>query len=401
MKILIISQYFWPENFKINDIAIGLKEKGHEISVLTGIPNYPNGIFFEGYDSNSKDEVWNGMKIYRSKLIPRGKGGIKLFLNYISFALFASVKGRHLKEKYDRILVYEPSPITVGIPAIFTGRKQKIPYYFWVQDLWPESLTAAGGINNKLVLSFFDKITRWIYNNAEKVLVQSRGFKTYILKQKISEDKIIFYPNTTENYYQPKKEVILYKEKMPKGFTITFAGNLGEAQSLNTLLTAAKIIKEKKYNDIKWVFLGDGRQKTEMEKFILNNKLLDTVFLLGSFPGEEMPNFFACSDVLIASLKKDKIFALTIPSKIQSYLACRKPILASLDGEGAQIVNEAKAGFSSPAENADLLVENVIKMYNTTFEEREMMGENALVYFQKEFEREMLLNKLISILEKN
>lgn len=400
MKILVISQYFWPENFKINDICLGLKDKGHDVEVLTGIPNYPLGKFTEGYRFfKNNDEVWNGIKIHRSKLLPRGKGGAKLMMNFFSFAFFASFKGRSLQKKYDKILVYEPSPITVGIPAIFTGKKQNIPYYFWVQDLWPESLTAAGGIRNKFVLRFFDRVTRLIYNKAEKVLVQSNGFKNYILKQKIPSEKIIFYPNTTEDYYQPIDPKSNYSEKFPKGFTITFAGNLGEAQSLPTLLTAAKILKEKGYDDIKWIFLGDGRMRDTIEVYIAENNLQNSVFLLGAFPGEQMPEFFACSDVLVASLKKDKIFALTIPSKIQSYLACGKPILASLDGEGAAIINDAKAGFSSPAEDELSLSENVLKMYHATSEERKIMGENALNYFNNEFQRDMLLNKLIKILE--
>lgn len=400
MKILVISQYFWPENFKINDICLGLKEKGHEIEVLTGIPNYPLGKFSDGYSFfNNNDEVWNGIQIYRSKLLARGSGGFRLMMNFFSFAYFASRKGQNLKKKYDCIFVYEPSPITVGIPAICVSRKQKIPYYFWVQDLWPESLTAAGNIQSPLVLKFFDEMTRKIYHRAEKVLVQSNGFKEYILNQGIPANKIVFYPNTTEDYYRSTLPLPEYQKLLPNGFTITFAGNLGEAQSLPTLLQAAKILKDKNLSDIKWVFLGDGRQKKAVETYINENQLSDTVFLLGSFSGEKMPEFFACSDVLVASLKKDKIFRLTIPSKIQSYLACGRPILASLDGEGAKIINESESGFSSPAEDGQALADNAEKMYRLTAAERQKMGENAIKYFKKEFERDMLLNKLIYILK--
>ncbi len=215
MKILVISQYFYPENFKINDLVLGLKERGHEIAVLTGIPNYPTGIFFDGYDKNSGDEVWNGIKIYRSKLIPRGRGGVKLFLNYLSFAFSASKKVDEIKEKFDKILVYEPSPITVGIPAMKAAKKFNIPYFFWVQDLWPESLTAAGGIKNPIILNFFDRLTRRIYNNAKKVLVQSEGFKDYILKQDIPAEKLIFYPNSTEDYYHKKSPSAEIEKLLP------------------------------------------------------------------------------------------------------------------------------------------------------------------------------------------
>lgn len=397
MKILIISQYFHPENFKINDIALGLKERGHDVSVLTGIPNYPTGIFFDGYDKNSGDEIWEGIKIYRSKLIPRGNGGAKLFLNYLSFAMSASKKLDEIEEKFDKILVYEPSPITVGVPAMKASKKFNIPYYFWVQDLWPESLTAAGGVKNPLVLGFFERLTRKIYNRAKKVLVQSEGFKNYILKQKIPAEKLIFYPNSTEAYYHKKSPSEQYEKLLPEGFRLMFAGNLGEAQSLGTLLESAEIVKNRGVS-VKWIFLGNGRYRETLEKTIAEKNLEDCAFLLGAFPGTEMPDFFASADALIASLKKDKIFALTIPSKIQSYMACGKPILASLDGEGAKIVETAKCGFSSPAENAELLAENVIKLTQLFENERQKMGDNAVDYFNKNFEREMLLDKLITIL---
>jgi colanic acid biosynthesis glycosyl transferase WcaI len=398
MKILVISQYFWPENFKINDLCLGLKEKGHEITVLTGKPNYPKGSFFKGYSfwKNNNDE-WKGIKLYRSKLIPRGNNSLFLMLNYLSFPFFASLKCFFIKEEFDKILVYEPSPITVGLPAIVMGKLKKAPYYFWVQDLWPESLTAAGGINNKLVLRFFDKITRLIYNRSEKVLVQSEGFKEYIIKQGILPQKIIFYPNSTEAFYKPLATENQYIEKLPKGFVILFAGNLGEAQSLNTLIDAAQIVKEKGYT-INWVFLGNGRMKSQLEEEIQKKDLVNEVHLLGSFPSEEMPKFFSCANALIVSLKKDKIFSLTIPSKVQSYMACEKPILASLDGEGAKIVETSNCGFASPAEDSIALAKNVIKLYNLSQEEQSDLGKNAGNYFRKEFERTILLDRLITIL---
>lgn len=398
MRILVVSQYFWPENFKINDFCLGLKERGHEVTVLTGIPNYPKGEFAEGYGFWKKnDEEWNGIKIYRSKLFPRGRGGIRLMLNYISFVFFGAIKSFFIKGDFDKILVYEPSPITVGIPAMIISKRKKIPYYFWVQDLWPESLTAAGGINNKLILFIFDKITRLIYRNSEKVLVQSEGFIQYIIDQGISKDKIIYYPNSTENFYKPLEASQEYIDKLPvAGFKLMFAGNFGEAQSIDTLLQAAKIIKE--INDkIHWIFLGDGRQKEHIINQIKINVLSNNVHLLGSFPPESMPGFFACADALVVSLKKDKIFSLTIPSKIQSYMACGKPILASLDGEGAKVIEQSQSGFISPPDDALLLAENIMKLYELSVSDRVIIGENAIKYFQNQFERELLLDRFIEI----
>lgn len=400
MKILIISQYFWPENFKINDLCIGLKERGHEVTVLTGIPNYPKGVYFKGYRFwKNNDEDWNGIKIYRSKLLPRGKSGIKLMLNYISFIIFGCLKAIFVKGKFDKILVYQLSPVTVGIPAIFISKLKKVPYYFWVQDLWPESLKVVGGINNKLVLSILNKITLLMYNKSKKVLVQSRAFINYITAQGIPEDKIIYYPNSTENFFKPLEPSKEYISKVPQaGFKLMFAGNLGEAQSIDTLIKAAIIIKAKNIN-VQWIFLGDGRYKENIVSEIKLNKLEDNIHLLGSFPSECMPDFFACSDALLVSLKKDKIFSLTIPSKVQSYMACGKPILASLDGEGARIIEESQCGYTSPAENAESLAENVVRLYRLSVTERAKMGENAVRYFQTEFERELLLDKLVQIFE--
>ena len=161
MRILIVTQYFWPENFKINDIALGLKGKGHEVEIITGKPNYPSGHFNAGYTFwNKRYELWNGIRINRSAVIPRGKGkGMQLLLNYISFAVFGSFRILFIHNKFDKIIVFEPSPITVGIPAIIAKYKFKAPIYFWVQDLWPASISAASTINNKYIINFFNWIT--------------------------------------------------------------------------------------------------------------------------------------------------------------------------------------------------------------------------------------------------
>ena len=214
MKILLVSQYFYPENFKINDLVFTLKERGHEITVLTGKPNYPKGKFFDGYSWNSPDfETINGVSVFRSNLFSRGNGGaILLFLNYLSFALLASLKLKKIKGSFDAIFVYQTSPVTVGIPAFFAKLLFKVPIYFWVQDLWPESLTAAGGIKNKFILGVFNSLTKWIYKHSKKILIQSVGFREYIQNQGVPNDKIIFYPNLTENFYTPLKEVVEYKE---------------------------------------------------------------------------------------------------------------------------------------------------------------------------------------------
>jgi len=399
MRILIISQYFWPESFRINDIAQGLLERGHDVIVLTGKPNYPNGKFYEGYSFFGKpNEEWNGLKIFRVPLIARGRGGgIRLFMNYISFAVLASFRVLWMKKDFDSVLVYGISPVTVGIPAVIFKKLFKKPFFFWVQDLWPASLTAAAGIKNRLVIGVFERITRMIYNSSSTLLVQSKAFIPYILNQNIEESKIIYYPNSTENYYKELKPDEDLLKSLPHGKKIMFAGNIGESQSFETLLNAALLLKNEKIK-VQWIILGEGRMKEVVNQRVKELNLKDVFHLLGAFPSTLMPKYFSCADALLVSLKKDKIFSYTIPSKIQSYLACGKPILTSLDGEGSRIIQEANAGFTSLAEDPIALASIIKKFLSLNENEQKALGKNARKYFQVEFEREMLVDRLEFIL---
>jgi glycosyltransferase involved in cell wall biosynthesis len=398
LKILLISQYFYPEKFKINDLIFSLKSRGHQITVLTGKPNYSKTHFFDGYGWKSPDfEIIKDIPVYRANLFSRRNGGgFRLFLNYFSFALLASLKLRKIKGSFDAIFVYEPSPITVGIPAVFAKMCFKAPVYFWAQDLWPESLIAAGNVKNRFVLGFFDSLTKWVYKHSEKVLIQSNGFREYILNQGIPTNKIIFYPNPTEDFYKPLKNVKEYHEYFDtSNFNIVFAGNIGEAQSFKTIIEAINNIKEL---PVKVIVLGDGRYK-ETALNLIKKKGLESHFnFLGSFSATEMPKFFSHAGALLVSLKKDRIFSLTIPAKVQSYLACGKPIIASIDGEGAKIVINANCGLVSPAENYLKLSENIKGLMDLDKSVLNEMGINARAYYDKEFDKAYLLDKLEDIL---
>tara|TARA_B110000438_G_scaffold302567_1_gene360650 strand:+ start:2205 stop:3410 length:1206 start_codon:yes stop_codon:yes gene_type:complete len=399
MKILLVSQYFYPENFKINDLIFSLKKRGHEITVLTGKPNYSKTTFFDGYGWKSDDfETIFDIPVYRANLFSRRNGdAIRLFLNYISFAIFALFKLKKIQGPFDVIFVYQTSPVTVGIPAVFAKKVFKAPIYFWVQDLWPESLKAAGGIKNKFILGLFNSLTIWMYNHSKKVLIQSNGFKEYILNQGILDNKLVYYPNPTEDFYYPltgiKEHSKFFKKKF---FNIVFAGNIGEAQSFKTIIDAIALLKDL---PVKIIVLGSGRYKQTALNLIKRNGLESHFDFLGSFPSKEMPIFFSHSDALLVSLKKSKIFSLTIPAKIQSYLACGKPIIASLDGEGARIVEEAKCGVVSPAENSVFLSEKIKELMSIDKSELHKMEINARTYYEKEFNRESLLERLESIFE--
>jgi len=397
MHVLIISQYFWPESFRINDLAVGLVEKGYQVTVLTGLPNYPNGSFFDGYGLFTKHiEYYNSIKIIRVPLIPRGSSSkLRLILNYLSFALCASILSPLLcNDKYDVIYVFAPSPITIALPAIVMKKIKRIPIFLSVQDLWPESLTATGSINSAAIIKYVDKLVNYIYTESNKILIQSPSFKLSIDKYGISQNKIEYYPNSVEKIFQPIDKSTLAKKfkDLPDGFIIMFAGNIGEAQDFPTILACAKRLCG--YKNIHWVILGDGRARSWVENEVHNLGLQDTVHLLGRFPLDIMPYYFNKADVMLVTLKQDPVFALTLPTKIQSYFACARPILASLDGEGAKVINESGAGLVSPAEDVDGLVDSVLTMYNMSQEERNEMGRNGKIYCDAHFDRELLINKL-------
>jgi len=398
LKVLVVSQYFYPENFRINDLCYGLKDLGHEVEVLTGKPNYPKGNFYKGYSWNTKKaEIINGIKVYRSNLISRGNsGGFRLFLNYISFVFFGSIKLFFIKQKFDKIFVYAPSPITVGFIGILASFIFRAKPFLWVHDLWPESLKDAGGIKNKIILGLVNLMTKSIYFFYDTILVQSPRFKDYMIEQGVNKNKIFYYPYYAESFYKVVKPKSSVKLIFPDGLNILFAGNIGVAQSFDTIISAANKIRSIKDN-INFIIIGEGRDKQRVMEKISKMSLENNFKFLGSFPSEKMSDFFACADALLVSLKKSKIFKLTIPGKLQSYLASGKPIIGSIDGIGSDIINNSKSGYASPAENYEMLAKSIIRFSNLTIKEKLEMGINARKYFEKEFERNKLLLKLIDI----
>jgi len=397
MKILIVSQYFWPETFRINDLAEGLIERGHEVTVLTGIPNYPDGEFFKGYGFFKQlRQNYKGIKILRVPLIPRGNGsGKRLALNYLSFAFLAGIFAPFLcGHKYDLIFVYQLSPVTVAIPAIVLKKLKQIPIFFWIQDLWPESLSATGAISSAGILNGVRKLVNFIYRHCDRILIQSPAFAPLIESQGVSSHRIIYFPNSVEKLYVPipMQSSIDGTAALPSGFRIMFAGNIGAAQDFPTILAAANILRD--YHDIHWVIIGEGRARSWVEAEINKTGLGDNVHLLGRFPMESMPYYFSRADAMLVTLKNEPIFSITIPSKIQSYLACGRPIIAALDGEGGRVVVESCSGFTSPPEDAEALAKSVLAMYRMPKEEREAMGMRGRKYCEENFEREMLIDRL-------
>jgi len=397
MRILIVSQYFWPENFPINDLARGLRQRGHDITVLTGIPNYPEGRFYPGYRAFPiRREQHEGIKIVRVPMVPKGRGSaLRMLLYYWSLALSAClVVPAFFRKKVDLVFVYQPSPITVGLPALVLKAMEKTPVWIWVQDLWPETLAGTGMVRSAFLLKLTDLLVRWIYSNCDRVLVQSQEFVPRMLKKGVPRERIRFFPNSAPELYKPTVVESDASERhlMPQGFRVLFAGNIGRAQDIPTILSAAEKLKQER--EVHWVILGDGPMRSWAEERVRACGLEKTVHLLGRYPEQTMPRFFSLADVLLVTLKKDPVFAITIPSKLQSYLACGKPIVAALDGEGARVIGESGGGVAVPAGDADALAEAVLKMFGMPKSDLESMGRHSREYSERHFERNTLLDKL-------
>ena len=399
MRLLVVTQYFWPENFRINDIVSGLHQRGHQITVLTGHPNYPSGTFAEGYDGRSvREERYEGIRVLRVPMRPRGqKSGVRLALNYLSFAASGSFFGPRLaRDRYDAILVYGLSPMTVGFPAMVMKAKTRRPLVFYLLDLWPESLSATGFVTNPVLLGMVAQMVRLIYRACDGVLVTSRAFIPRVQKSGVSAERIYYFPQYAEAEYQPQAADLSWAQGqgLPEGFKVMFAGNMGTAQDLFTVLDAAERTLAQ---GIQWVFLGDGSVRADLEAQVAKRHLTNVHFL-GSRPSNEMPQFFAHADALLVSLTANELFSLTVPAKVQSYLACGRPILASLDGEGAEIVREAGAGLVVPPQNADALASAALQLKEMDMQSREMLGQRGRHYCEQHFERETRLTELEKIL---
>lgn len=391
MKILVITQYFWPEEFRINDICKGLKEAGHEVEILTGLPNYPNGKIFEGFSYFRRGpKEYENMRVRRVGMIPRGKNNsIMLALNYISFMISASIRIIPLLfKKYDRIFVFQVSPLTTAVPAIILSKIKKIPSYIYVQDLWPETFYSIVNVSNEKVRKIMKKICNKIYDAFDKLLIASRGYEDILVKEGIDKNKLEYFPQWAEDFYSKDDK----NEEVRDDFIVTFAGNIGKAQSVDTIIEAANLAKSNE--NIKWQILGDGSEFEYIKSLVNEYSLHKNVKLLGRKPASEMPNYFSKSDALIVTLKNEDILRVTLPAKVQSYMASGKPILAAISGEGNRIIEDSRCGLVCEAEDYVKLYENVIKLFNMSKEERNTLGKNGKEYFNKNFTREKLLNQL-------
>ena len=408
MKILFVCQYFYPEVFRGNDIAFHWAEEGHEVHVVCGVPNYPQGKFFEGYglfkkrretlfnDNHNHNANGGVLKVTRLPIVPRGNGKVTLMLNYFSYLVVAWVwmLFHAMFHKYDRVFVQQLSPVMMSAPGVLYKRLRKVPLYTWVLDLWPESLTAAGGINNKYVLGFFRHYVRREYRHSDKILISSRSFEKSVLEYGDYKDKVVYFPQWSDTTLSGSRFKVQGSNLpvLPDGFKLMFAGAVGEAHGFECTMEAARLTKEHK--EIKWVIVGDGRRLDWVRGYVKEHGLEETVLTLGRFPAETMPWFFAQADVMLVTLSDDPLFRLYAPAKISSYMAAGKPIVAVLNGEGAEVIHDADCGWTLAAGDAEgfaRLAVDLSQMDKAVLEEK---GRNAAAYYEQHFVKEKCLRKL-------
>lgn len=400
MRLLVVSQYFWPENFRINDLVSELVDRGHQVTVLTGRPNYPDGMVFPGYaDAPGAFARFEGAEVLRLPLRPRGQGSVQLVRNYLSFVFWGLLLGpwKLRGRDFDAIFVFQTSPITSALPALWLRRLKRAPLLLWVLDLWPDTLAAVGVVRSPRLLALVGRVVGFIYQRCERVLIASRAFATNVERWGGRPEQIRYFPNWVEPAFAGSLEMqAVAPELAPYAacFNVLFAGNIGEAQDFPAVIEAAALLREHRPT-LRWLVVGDGRALDAVRTDVARRGLQDRVLLLGRHPPKRMPAFFSGAQALLVTLKADPVFALTVPGKVQSYLAAGRPLLAMLDGEGARIIEESGAGYSVPAGDAAALARAVCRLMDEPETQRQAMGKAGQAYAMREFDR----NKLMSALE--
>ena len=399
MKILIVCQYYYPEPFRISDICESLVERGHEVTILTGLPNYPEGKILKEYKNGKKRvEKLNGVEIIRCFEIGRGNNKVSLFLNYLSFMISASIKALFIKRDFDIVLVNQLSPVMMAIPAIIYKKKNKKKIITYCLDLWPDSLVAGGIKKESLIYKVFYQISRKIYKSSDKILISSKMFEKYFIDYlKVNNIEINYLPQYAEDIFFSNVCINNFKLEEninSKVFNFMFAGNIGKAQSIETIMEAANILQNNE--NIHFHIVGDG-SNLESCKLIAKQYELNNITFYGRRDIYEMPMFYDMADAMIVSLKNDEKLSYTLPGKVQSYMAAGKPIIGSVNGEAKRVIEEAKCGLVCEAENFEELAKIILEFCNMN--KKDEMGKNSREYYSNYFSKEYFFKNLNTILK--
>jgi len=399
MRLLVVSQYFWPEDFRINDFVVGMRERGCEVTVLTGWPNYPDGQVFEDFRRNpGAFSRFGDVDVVRVPMIARGSNAITLILNYLTFALSASMLGawKLRGQSYDAIFVFQISPVTAVLPALLLRRLKHAPVLTWVLDLWPETLEAVGVIRSRRVLSVVGMLVHFIYRRCDRILIQSEAFMDSVLAYGGRRERTLFFPNWIEPTFEAGLEGVTPAPELAPfagTFNVMFTGNIGEAQDMPALVEAALATQD--LDNLRWLIVGEGRGSHGLRAAIVRHRLEDRVVLLGRHPVARMPAFLVGAHALLVSLRAEPVFMKTVPGKLQNYMAAGKPVLGMIDGEAARVIVESGGGLASPASDGAALAVNVRSLMAATGAKRDAMGRAARTYALRHFHRRRLFDAFV------
>ena len=397
MRLLIFSQYFWPENFRINEIAVFLKKKNY-IEILTSFPSYPKKSKFDDFYLKKKNlKSYKKIKINRFMTYRRDGSNFSIIMNYLSFVLnsilFIFFKFKKKIQTFDAIFVFSPSPIFSIIPVILMKKIFKIKIYIWVLDLWPDTPIDLFVIKKKYLKNLFFKFCNYIYNQADIIFVQSKSLKKILSKRLSTKCHTIYsWPEEDVINSKIKKKTNIKIKKEKDNLNLLFAGNIGQAQDLESIIKTAEILKKK--INVRWIILGDGRYRNKIKLIIKNKKLSNNFYFMNSVNQKKVKRYFLIADALIVTLKNINIFKSTIPGKLQTYLASGIPILGMLSGEANQIIRRSNSGYVSDAGNYRDFAKKIVKFKKLTVQEKKTMGINGIKYSNLFFKKKYLLTKL-------
>ena len=399
-RILLVTQYFYPENFKSNEIAFELVKKGYEVDALVSIPNYPEGRYFPGYGIfRKRKEVINGVNVFRAFQFPRGRGGRLLAFNYLSYIISAciDVLFYYVWRKYDRIIVHQTSPVFQVYPAFLHKFFRGTPVYMWVLDLWPPSFfDYHTNFFDRLTKKIITYLTTRIYRKCDKILISSQKFEEAISELGILKDKIEYFPNWSEDMLANSSAKIP-DVSYPQGFTILMAGNLGVAQDMEAV--GDLILRLRDLEELKWVFVGNGSKKEWLDEFIKSNQLYDKVFALGRFPYEQMPWFYNKADAMLITLRTgSRNLEYVVPARLQSYMSSGKPIFAMIGVGGRDVIKQSACGYAVPAGDYEQLAV-VIRENYTQKDSLRQCGANGRNFFMENFAKDICIDHLCEILD--
>ncbi len=410
MHLLVVSQCYYPEQFRINDICREWVSRGYQVTVVTGIPNYPEGKFYSGYSLfKKKTEIVDGVKIYHIPIVSRGNSSSRLILNYISFVVSGFVWKCFTKVKPDRVFVFETSPMTQALPAVWFSHRRKIPCDIYVQDLWPENVEFATDIHNKYLIRFINLMVDYIYRNCYNIFVTSNSFRRHLEKRNSTwrqnngmlNSKVIYWPQYAEEFYRPYPKTQKPEDMSDNRiFKVVFTGNVGYAQGLDVLPKVAALLKDEK-ETCEFIIIGSGRYMERFKKDIELAEVDDMFCLLGRKMPEEIPNYLTWCDAAFISFAESEIFKMTIPAKLQSYMACGMPILAAAGGETKRIVEEAECGKVVCAGDYKGLCKSIKTLKHCSEEDRKQMGVNAKEYADIHFNKQHLFEIMDRIIKRN